>query len=307
WWYAAGGAGVAAAATITAIVLVVNGAGGSASPAAGPRHGQSNTSTHHSSVSGHAAAMHKGVYTAGQAPVATMFYIGQRDGRGHALLQTEPHSITSTGSVTGLEAAHEFLTSTPIDPDYTSGWPAGFDVQAITNTSQGQQIALTGPAAMPTTSLSHADAEVAIQALMRTAEIGGPATFTYNGIPPNMLLGVDVSQPVPLAPYGLGVASGDLKAMFSITSPVEGQQLSNPVRVTGSANAFEGTVNWRLLGSSGKSIRHGYVNAGSMGQWRAFAIALPHLSAGTYTIEIYEASAMNGSRTFVDNKQFSVK
>jgi Immunoglobulin-like domain of bacterial spore germination len=323
WMFAAGGAGLAAAATITAIVLVTGsaGPGHDRTPAAGrtgdttapnpsvTTHRSTPTSTATSTRPSQAqqAVMHQGVYEPGSSRVATMYYLGQRGANGAMLLQREPHTVASTGVVTGLEAAHEFLTSTPLDPDYTSGWPAGVDVASIDpGPDNGQTIALTGPARMPAPSVKQADAEAAIQALLHTAQVTGPVSFTYDGKPVSSLLGVDVSKPVPVAPYGTASFNGDLRAMVSITSPVNGQSVSNPVTVSIVGNVFEGTVNWRLTDASGKVLKTGYGRGGTMGRWSDFTVPLPHLSAGTYTITAYQASPMNGKDTFVDTKTFTV-
>ncbi len=88
------------------------------------------------------------------------------------------------------------------------------------------------------------------------------------------------SQPTPsLAPVYL-------------TSPTQ-VVTDGPLRVTGESNTFEATVNWRVI-QGGDIVREGYAMGGSYGEWKPFHFTVD-LPPGSYTVEVFEASAKNGS------------
>jgi hypothetical protein len=288
-WLATSAAGLATAATITAVVLVAERADSPTSPP--PAAGQSE--------------QHPGEYQA-SGPTALMYYLGSPGPTGRVYLQTEPHSVPSQDPAPSQAAVHEFLTSTPIDADYSSGWPAGVDVTGITTDGNVVTIALAGDADLAAANgLTRQEAATAIQALVRTAGVtDGAVRFTYNDDPVDRLLGVRLSGPVSAAP-DQGADMTPLLAPVQVVSPVEGQTVSAPVTVTVSGNVFEGTVNWQLLDRSGAEVDSGYVTTAFM-EWRKADVRLGGLPAGTYTFRAFEASAEDGSATFVDDKTFTV-
>jgi Immunoglobulin-like domain of bacterial spore germination len=215
-------------------------------------------------------------------------------------LPSAPGSATGGGSELDVAAAHEFLTSTPMDNDYSSGWPSGVDVDGITKQGGVTTIALTGSADLGDKPAPHPYSpyrELAVQALLATANVQGQANFTYNGEPLRWLFYEPAS--------GARKPEQEVRAWVSITSPADGATVSSPVTVEGSANVFEANVNWQLLNAGGQIVDSGYTMAGTM-EWKPFSIRLGTLQPGTYTIRAYEASPKNGKPTYVDDKTFTV-
>jgi hypothetical protein len=224
-------------------------------------------------------------------------------------------------SDTSAEAAvREFLTSRPLDPDYTTGWPERIDVSSIEVTGDQAAIALFGEADVEAApDLIDGDvvneqdaerqaAEFAIQGLIRTAGITeGTISFTYNDEPLDTLLGIDVAAGVEVLPEKAQDFSTITRARAQITSPVEGQAVSNPVVVTGNGGlTFEGQVNWDLLDAQDRELDSGFVTL-AMDRWMDFEVDLGSLDPGTYTFRTFEISAANGEQILYDDKTFTVQ
>jgi Immunoglobulin-like domain of bacterial spore germination len=295
WMLGAVGAGLATAAAITAVVVVNQISASDKTPAAGP----SNDGTAHT-------AKHRGVYdpTAAEGHLTVrLAYLAPATSVGDVSLEVEPHTVSTSSHSRPFAAVHEFLTSTPIDPDYTSGWPAGVDVDGLSTGSDSiTTIALTGDADISERGpLTSRQAPMAIQALITTARAGPRAVFTYNGHPMTTLFGVDVRRPVKLLP------EARRRAPISIDNLVEGQTVSTPLKVKISGNVFEGTVAWQLRSAAHKQVDAGFVTT-AMGEWRPAVIRIDKLRPGTYTLWCAEIS-MSGdfSVFFKDTKHFIAK
>jgi hypothetical protein len=297
WVYAGIGAAAATAAVIAGVTIAGD---RSEHQGAGPANHGSNGAVQQ--------AMHDGVYdpTAADALQVTMAYfdLDQFDGYGIPRLYSEPHTIGAHTDSDERAAVHEFLTSRPIDPDYTSGWPEGVDVDTVTFAGDVMHVALTGTADLGTTPVSGpcpARAKSAVQALIQSSGTDAPTQFTYNGDPVDTLFGcVDVAGGVSSLP------EDRVRALLSIDNLVDGQTVSSPVTVTVSGNVFEGTINWQLLDDSGAKLDEGVVTT-SMGTWTQAPIDLGNLDPGTYTIRCLELSPKDGKPGNIDDKTFTVE
>jgi hypothetical protein len=294
WILGASGAGLATAAVVTAVVILSQAGTPNPGHVAGPQQG---------TVAGPAA--HKGVYdpSAPASSQLTMYYVGPRDPIPTAAprLYAETHTVQPSGQATDVAAVHEFLTSTPIDPDYLTGWPRGVDVTSISSSGGVSTIALRGHADLGTKPLPvpfDPSRTVAVQGLLETAGIHGTAQFTYNGHRLNLVL--YTSATVRAQPRD------SLRSIISIDNVVEGQTLTDPVTVKVSGNTFEGNVAWQLLDAAGHQQAHGFVTT-SQGVWTQAKVPLGKLKAGRYTFEAFEPSADNGRPTYVDDKTFTVQ
>ncbi|MEG3636957.1 Gmad2 immunoglobulin-like domain-containing protein [Micromonospora palythoicola] len=103
------------------------------------------------------------------------------------------------------------------------------------------------------------------------------------------------------APAGRA-AHTDLLPPIVVTGPVIGDRVTSPVTVAGSADVFEATVTVRVLDAAGRQLATAFTTAtcgtGCRGTYRvAVRYRLPKEQAGT--IEVYEVSAVDGSRTKV--------
>jgi hypothetical protein len=92
-----------------------------------------------------------------------------------------------------------------------------------------------------------------------------------------------------------------------VEAPDEGQQLSSPVTVRGSACTFEATVAWELKDST-RTVRSGHTTATSgcpvRGSWR---VELGPLPAGTYTFRAFEQPASGSGPDRESTRTFSVR
>lgn len=309
WFFGALGAGLATAATITAIALIGgNGEGDRTAPPVATRTTQEQPtqeqSTREQPTQEQSTVsqdeMHNGSYDPDSNLNETMYYLGQRGPAGFRLY-TEPHTVATTEGTHSFAAVHEFLTSTPIDPDYTSGWPEGVDVTGVTDSRGTNIIALAGDADLAAADgLTDGAAIKAIQAIILVADDEPRVVFTYNDEPLTTLLGQDVSQPVEL------MSEEEWRAMISIDSIVDGQTVQSPVTVTGSANVFEGNLLWQLLNADGDVLDEGLMTLAAF-EWSEFTVKLGDLDPGSYTFRAYEESAEDGSVTFLDDKTFTVE
>jgi len=86
-----------------------------------------------------------------------------------------------------------------------------------------------------------------------------------------------------------------------VYSPLRGGTVTRDVAVTGMARAFEATVSWRLRDSGGREVAKGFTTAseGSSAVWGTyeFRAPVPASVSGNVTLEVYEASARDGSDT----------
>jgi hypothetical protein len=313
WVFGAFGAGLATAAVITAVVVVGNNGSdpsGANAPAAtqGNETDQPTQSGEPTGTAVEQPAFHQGVYDPNADPANqfTMYYVGPdpKNMELESRLFPETHTVETADNTDPVTAVHEFLTSTPIDPDYTSHWPEGVDVSTITEDAGVTTIALTGEVgdvALGTDPLPVPYAQwrnAAVQALLWTAGIDGKASFTYNGAPLDLVLFTEAST--SRAP------EDDYRAFLTIDNIVEGQTVTNPVTVRVSGNVHEGNVNWKLLDAEGTELDNGYTTT-SMGMWTQADIDLGTLEPGTYTIKVIEYSMEDGSVQNSDDKTFTVE
>jgi len=308
WLMGALGAAVATAAVITAVVVIgdTNDAASNGTPAATQPTSPADTApATEQQPSPTPTSPSPSSTSSPSAPqtvesTETVYYVGQG-----TYLFSEPHAMTVFDGKRAEAAVTEFLSFGPLDPDYARGWPDGLKLDSITTERDATTISLRGRVDLADANgLNRRAAEVAIQAMIRTAQVeSGIVSFVYNGEPVTTLLGVDVSEPVTREP-DQGVDFTPLRAPLSIDSLVEGWSVSSPVTVTVSGNVFEGNVNWELV-RDGRVLDEGYVTT-AFTVWREADAKLGRLEPGTYTFTAFEVSMEDGSRLNVDDKTFTV-
>ncbi len=336
WFLGAAGAAAATVAVIAAFVVIGNHHGSPSTLPAVGRHqttqpgGSSHSATSTASPASPApvspplnatatastvapARPHSGVYdpNAPASDQVTMYYVGPT-GR----LYSERHTLSVAPKDTALAATQEWWTSRPIDSDLRPVMAGNTDMRVVGVSTFGQTttIAIEGPRLpgprvgvhflyggdqVGSAAQLHREDLLLYQALLRTAGVTGEARFTYNG------RSVAESNGIRLDPLRV-MTDLEVRAFISIDNIVEGQIVHNPVTVSGSANLFEGNLNWDLSDARGQVVKSGHTAAGSM-QWKPFAIKLGKLRPGTYTIRAYESSPKNGQPTYVDDKTFTVQ
>jgi hypothetical protein len=99
-----------------------------------------------------------------------------------------------------------------------------------------------------------------------------------------------------------GAARADLEhraPAILVDSPVPFEAVSSPLRVTGTANTFEATFEYDLLGAHGETLAHDFVTASSGNGTRGtfdFTIPFEVERPVDGRLVVYESSAEDGSR-----------
>ncbi len=154
----------------------------------------------------------------------------------------------------------------------------------------------------PTTEVSWAvDPALFSQQLVRTVQDAldttDPVLVTQDGQPVDAVLTAPVQQPIQ-------ADDADLAHVY-LTAPSDDATVVGPLTVTGESNTFEGTVNWRVL-QEGEVVGEDYAMGGSYGEWKPFRFTVD-LPPGSYTIEVFETSAEDGTRQYVTTIHVTVE
>jgi spore germination protein GerM len=106
--------------------------------------------------------------------------------------------------------------------------------------------------------------------------------------------GVMVDPPVTRAAF----ADNTLPAIL-LESPGPWQEVTSPVRLSGTSNTFEATLNYEIVDPSGAIVAEGFGTAtAGTGTWGTFDVTVPYEIArpGVGAIIVFESSAKDGSR-----------
>ena len=95
----------------------------------------------------------------------------------------------------------------------------------------------------------------------------------------------------------IGGPTQSVSDRIAVYQPRVGAAVTRDLQVTGAGRTFEANVNWRLLDSTGREVASGTFMGGSGPLWGAFdtRIAIPTSVSGNVTLEVFEASAKDGS------------
>ncbi|MBX6371774.1 MAG: GerMN domain-containing protein [Acidothermus sp.] len=248
----------------------------------------------------------------------TLYYVGVRPDPRQLLFEERVQRPVPAGKAVIRDAVTALLETTPSDPDYTSYWPQGTTLTGATVHDTTAIIELSMPETSPSTTPSEVPASpappaglgaISVQQLLYTIHAAAPKVTSMelriNGSDVTTLWGDTISEPVALAP------AMEVFSHVWITSPTEGQVIAasgsgpTPVRITGKAIVFEGTVNWDVLRGDQVVARGAAqtVGAPEQGDW---SVTVP-LEPGSYTIRAYEISAKDGSITYLDDKTITIQ
>jgi hypothetical protein len=199
------------------------------------------------------------------------------------------------------EAVRQMTTQKADDPDYQSPW-AGAQVSSVTRSDAGVTVDFK---ALPRKKLEPAVADLAVQQLVYTVQgalndATVPIQVTEQGRLSSSLFGVDFRQPLGRA------QASDVQALVWILAPTNGAVVSAPVTVTGTAAAFEAQVNWRAMNLKTKATVSSYTMTKEGQKFSSFTFT-PKLTAGTWVIEAYLVSSVDGKITDTDSKLIFVK
>jgi hypothetical protein len=94
----------------------------------------------------------------------------------------------------------------------------------------------------------------------------------------------------------------DLVPAITVASPVIGQRVASPVKISGTADAFEATVSMRILDAHGRELAKGFTTATCGSGCRGdYTTTLRYTVAADQpgVVEVYEDSAESGQRIHV--------
>ena len=194
------------------------------------------------------------------------------------------------------------------DADHTNLWWSGVvRGQEVPVAISGSGTTLDLPSAVFEGGVGSEAASVAVSALVRTVVSNGgtaPVTLLVDG-----QAGAEVWGSVVLD-GALSPSTQDLAGGW-ILDPYEDQQVpAGTVTLSGTATAFEATVNWEVLGEGGVVVAEGFTMAGSNGEYGPWTAPV-ELSPGAYTAVLW-ADNMAGSdegpgpRLWEETKTFTV-
>lgn len=240
WFLGTAAAVLATAAVITGVVMMNNGTTPTADqgPAsAGPTSAAEPDTT---TSPAEPDSEEPPVAVEGAVPV---YYVGDT-GQGPRLYREFHPGI---GGAPLDQAVTDAVSRTPDDPDYRTPWPAGTQVQAgfDGNGNDGQiQLDLTGVPGERPAGMSKADAEMAVQQLVWTAQAAtqttAPVALRLAGEPATTVLGVPTAEPLARG------AETDTLAQVWIIEPAQGATVEDGFTVSGVGAFFEANVAWEL-------------------------------------------------------------
>ncbi|MCR6494330.1 Gmad2 immunoglobulin-like domain-containing protein [Cellulomonas sp. P24] len=199
--------------------------------------------------------------------------------------------IRTLSAADAVRAAVEAMIAGPADPDYATTWNPATTVLGVQQTAGTLLVDLSSDAR--TANVGSAGAALMIQQLVYTVTAAAeqptaPVMLTIAGSPAGELWGAVVwDSPVVRAdPI-------DVLLLVQIDRPTEGATSTSPVTVSGDAAVFEATVVWKVLDTTGATVRSGFTMT-SEGQTFApysFTVAL---DPGTYTVVVTEDDPSGG-------------
>lgn len=85
-----------------------------------------------------------------------------------------------------------------------------------------------------------------------------------------------------------------------VESPLPGERVTSPLRISGTANTFEATLEWELVGADDTRIASGFSTATcGTGCRGTFEVEQAFAGSGPATLRVFERSAKDGSETKV--------
>ena len=178
------------------------------------------------------------------------------------------------------------LQVAPDDPDYRSGVP-GAPKASVT---EADGVIDVDFASAPSAELSGADAKIALQALVFTANAAAstdlPVRFLVAGDPVSSVFGVDTSEPIAQG------TDEDVLSTVSISSPTQGEKVSSGFEVTGDAATFEANVVWDLK-QGDTVVKQGHTTAEECCRLApyTFKVSAP---PGDYTLSVHDVDESDG-------------
>lgn len=217
-------------------------------------------------------------------------------------LYREFHRVTTADPAS--DAVREMLAP-PIDPDYTTPWPAGTTLASPVTAADGVITVDLSREALDGSGLGTPAAQAAVHQLVFTVQAAlqstDPVRLLVAGEPVAELWGaVPTAEPIP-RPDQYAVRS-----LVQIDAPADGAEVGREVTVRGEAAVFEATVPWEVL-RDGAVVRSGFTTTGEGQRFSAFAFTVT-LEPGEYVVRVTEddPSGGEGRPPFTDDKRITV-
>jgi hypothetical protein len=188
------------------------------------------------------------------------------------------------------DAIRQALSGQALDADYRTLWKPGTILADYAKHGATADVQLSGVS-------PGEPSQMALQQLVYTVTATDPTIGTVV---------------FSFGPGGYGSVSKQRGAAIETLAPVwllqpaQGAKVSSPVTLSGTAMVFEATVNWEIDTPNGTKVAEGNAmtpEAFVQGPWSA-SVTLP---PGDYVATAFEASPMDGSKTWVDSKPFTVR
>lgn len=238
-----------------------------------------------------------------------VYYLADTGATGPRLYR-EFHLRPATSAVV-RDAVDAMLHEAPYDADYRSPWPRdtrilGVAVAGDLATVNLSHEALRGSAgsAFEVASLQQlvwtvTGAAPAVQQVRVLIEGRSSGTVDGREIADFWGAGGLATQPLRRGPQG------EVLGPVWILAPATGATVGADLTISGIESVFEGTVSWEVRSGS-TLVKRGFVTgvgAPGRGTWSAHV----RLAPGSYVVRAWEASAKDGSVTFLDDKAFRVR
>ena len=185
------------------------------------------------------------------------------------------------------------LSGDPLDPDYSNPWPSGTGVGDVSVEGGTLTVSLTGDVHDRPSGMSAADAELAVQQLIYSAQAGlgqgrPPVQLLLGGKHTDTVLGVPASEPLAAG------NADDVLAPVQIDSPAEKASVPGTFTVTGRAATFEANVVWELK-QGDTVVKHGFTTAQECCTLApySFEVTAP---AGDYTLVVHDTDESGAGR-----------
>jgi hypothetical protein len=184
----------------------------------------------------------------------------------------------------------------PDDPDYRSLWPHGVGLHGLEATRELITVDLTGDVHDRPSGLSAAQADLAVQQLIYSAQAGYgqgriPVQILLDGNHTDTILGVPAAEPLSAA------SADDVLAPVQISNPGNSATVkAGDVKVDGVASAFEATVVWELMVGGDAVVQHGNAMAAECCTLSPYSFTIPDVAPGTYTLVVHDVDESGEGR-----------
>jgi hypothetical protein len=197
------------------------------------------------------------------------------------------------------------LSGDPVDPDYVAPWPSGTGLRNVSYDGDVLTIDLVGDLHDRPAAMSEADAGLAIQQLLFSAQAGlgkgrVPVQLLLDGKHTDTILGQPASEP-------LAADNPDhVEALVQVDNPADGATVSQTFTVTGRAATFEANVVWELK-QDGKTVTKGFTTAQECCTLAPYSFDVT-ADPGTYTLVVHDTDESGQDRPVnQDTKEITVQ